>query len=226
MASIGVSGCLAVALVRAVTLAARPGAVRWPARAALVLLLMLHFGLAPLGRLGLSMAFFGLSTAEQAHVEAVDLGSCEGKRGLYVLTGSDPANSMYLGSGLLFHRRDVYERVSLIRTMSMTAADQQMTRVDAASFDLAVVDERPENALERVHRAAPLREGDVVEVSELTVTVTDSTPNGWRAARFTVDGDLDDFCFGRWDGETLVVTEAPAVGERVELPYHPGTMGM
>lgn len=226
VAGVGTSGLLGVAIVRALAIGGEAGLHRWVARLALAALVVLHLGLAPLGRLGLQAAFFQLSQAERAHVVGLDLAACGDADRLYSLTGSDPSNSMYLGAGLSFYAPPGTARLGGYRALSMTPSDQRFTRLDERTFTLEVVGDRGASALEDVHRAAPLAVGEAVTVGELTARVTDAGPGGWRAARFEVDGGLDRVCFASWDGTALTTWRAPPVGEVVELPFRPGLMGM
>lgn len=226
LASIGGASLLGIALVRALAIAGEPGAGRWLARAAFTALVVLHFGLAPLGRLGLEAAFEQLSRLEREHVTGVDLGPCGEAPLLYSVTGADPSNSMYLGAGFMFYAPDAMAGRERFRALSMTPSDQRFVRVGERSFTLEVVGPRAPSALESVHRDAPLAVGDVVSAGELTIHVTDSGPTGWRAARFDVARDLDDVCFASWGEDGLRVWRAPAIGEAIELPHVPGVMNM
>jgi hypothetical protein len=225
VASFGVAPMLAIAMIHGLRRGrTRPG--RIAARIAVAALVILHLAVAPFIRAAMPTALGGIAERQRQLALDADLSACGDAEHLYVLTGSDPSNSMYYASARIFYGTLSMGRFESVRALSMTPADQRLTWVDENSFVLEVTGERPASLLERVHRDRPLEVGATVTVDELAVEVLRTGPTGWRSARFRIDAGRDDVCFASWDGERMRVRRASELGDVEEMPFHPGPMGM
>ncbi len=195
-------------------------------RASAIVLVLLHFVLSPLVRVSLP-AFLGtIADAERTLAERADLSECPPSAHAYLLTGADPALSLYAGQALLVYTPEKAARLSELRVLSMAAEGQELAVQSDDRFELAVLDWREPNLFERVYRADPLAPGDRVSLRELTVTVEEVSAGAWTKASFEVEGGLVSSCFLVWRGGRLVSMAPPGPGERRTIAHELGPMGL
>ncbi len=217
---VGSSAVLAVAFVRTWDSGGRG------ARAIVVLLAVLHLGLGSLLRVGIAAGNALLSDAQADIAKNVDIARC-GDRQLLVATGADPTLSMFLIDAILFYRPPP-PGAPPPRTLSMAAHDQILEVMDDRTFELAIDDDAPRypNPFERIYRAAPMEVGERFDAGDMHVEILAVEDGLWTRIRARYAPGLAHACLGRWDGETLVVSEVPPPGSHTPIPHHLGPMGL
>jgi dolichyl-phosphate-mannose-protein mannosyltransferase len=194
------------------------------------LLGVLHLGLAPLLRVGVALQFKEFAEAQRRLALDTDVGACAERGALYLLTGSDPILSLYLGPALLFYAPDK-ARAEHLRTLSMAPQSQVLTRVSATAFELEVLDPpRWGNDFEHLFRDAdnPLRDGQRIQLPELSVLVSETSAGLFTRARFTLSREPEalPICLLVWRDGRLQPLPLPAVGQGTRLEHSAGPTGM
>lgn len=214
------------------------------------LLAILHFGFSPSVRVGLPLALRSIAEGHKKLAREADLGACPRGGAAYLLTGSDPALSLYAGFSFLLYRHDgaPFRR---FRVLSMAPQAQQLTRVGENSFELQVLGPvRKYNAFELLYRARndPLRVGWSRKAEELSVRVMDSDGGLFTRARFDTAPQAgviskevmpaqgtpartsgrpveSAVCLLVWQSGKLKTLAWPAVGEATLIEHEPGPLG-
>ena len=227
LAMIGSAAVVGTAIVQTwVRARKRPAWRRSGLRLAIVGLVILHLGFAPLVRVGLAYQLSALAEAERRLAADADLEACPDGARAYVLTGADPVISLYASSAIAFYAPERVARVDRWRVLSMAPNPQTLARLDARTFELAIEEPRVVSLFEHVYRNTPMQVGDDVEVEELEARVEAVEAGFPTRVRFTVEDGLGRVCFLRWDGARLVATRPPAVGEREAIDHEPGPSGL
>ncbi|HEU4536123.1 MAG TPA: hypothetical protein VFS00_18490, partial [Polyangiaceae bacterium] len=99
----------------------------WGALAALAF--FLHFGLSPLVRLAMPLAFRQNAEDERKFADTAEVDGCPAGGNAYILTGSDPVNSLYAAPALLFYRPERAARLRQFRVLSMAPNDHRLRGV-------------------------------------------------------------------------------------------------
>ena len=198
--------------------------------AALVPLVVLHFVLSPLLRVGQAVQVRYSAEAQRRLAEQADVGACERSGSLYLLTGADPTLALYTAAALSFYTptKAGSER---LRVLSMAAQPVVLSRPEPRVLALEVFDRpRRENPFERLYRPAtdPLLTGAHVELPELSAHVERADSGLFQRARFEFRRELagDAACLLAWRGGRLEAVALPTVGESVTLAHEPGPLGL
>ena len=203
---------------------------RWVAATLLVVLGGAHLGLSPLARLAVPLVFAGAATAQQRVAYQTDLGLCPANSTAYMLSGSDPALSLYLGPSILFHAPDT-ARVERLRILSMAPQPLRLTRPEDRVLELAV-EGRPRrvNDFERLYRAidAPLTVGRTYSAGELSARVLEMADGYPARVRFELPTSFDasTVCLIAWRDGRVQPVSVPKQGQSVTIPYELGPTGM
>jgi hypothetical protein len=197
---------------------------------ALATLGLLHFGLSPLLRLGVTFQFRQMAIDQQRLAEQADVGACGERGSLYLLTGADPIIALYASAALLFHTpsKGGAER---LRVLSMAPQAVRLERSEPSTLSLQVLDlPRRQNAFERLYRPPddPLLAGASVALSEVTVRVEAADAGVYDRARFEfrAEPELMPACFLVWRGGRLAALPLPQVGASVRVDHEIGPMGL
>lgn len=212
---------------------ALPGSSRTPRRgrwrAALVPLVLVHYGLSPLLRVGQAVQFWQMGSSQRRIAEEADVGACTDRGSLYLLTGADPLLTLYTASALTFYvpSKGGAER---FRVLGMAPQPVRVERPEPSVLSLEVLNlPHHYNAFERLYRPVrdPLRAGDRVALPELTAVVEAASDGVADRVRFEFREDLERLpsCLLYWQGGRLLGMQ-PAVGQRVTLPYEIGPLGL
>ncbi len=202
------------------------GAPRLGWGALVALLLFLHVGLSALGRVAMPLSFRKGGEDERISAERAEIDACPAGGTVYVLTGSDPVNSLYAGPSLLFYQRERLARFEGLRVLSMAPNDHRLRGLGGGAFELETVGPRRSNLFERVYRAEPLRAGDEVRAGELSARVLGVEGGLPTRVEFRVEGGLGRACFLAWRGGRLARVAAPEAGVTLDVPFEPGPMGL
>ena len=195
----------------------------------IVLLGALHFGLSPLARIGTAVQFRAFARAQQELAQKADLGGCEKRGTLYLLTGADPVLALYTGLALRFYTPEK-AGAERLRVLSMAPHRQRLKRIAQNGFELEVLDRpRKVNPFESLYLAPerPLTAGQSIRAGELQATVLAAASSVFTKVRFDFDGELArDVCFLVWTGQELRHLPLPELGASAQVPYELGPMGM
>jgi hypothetical protein len=197
--------------------------------AAVVMVALFQLVLSPLVRLGLPFELMRAGRTQQEIAEHADLGACTRGGSVYLVNGSDPTLTLYAAAALLFHTPEK-AGAERWRVLSMAPQPQRLTRMAPAVLQLETLGDRQSHAFEHLFRDAkhPLREGDSIDVGELTAHVEATRGGLFTRARFDFDGDLDRLhsCLLVWKGGRLVSIATPALGQSIGVEHEPGPMGL
>jgi hypothetical protein len=192
-------------------------------------LCLLHFGLSPLTRVATAAQFRAFARAQQELAQKADLGGCEKRGSLYLLTGADPILALYTGLALRFYTPEK-AGAERLRVLSMAPHPQRLTRVAQNAFELEVLEPpRKENPFEGLYLAPerPLSAGEHFRAGELSATVLAVASSVFTKVRFDFRGDLErDVCFLVWKGGELRHLRLPALAASTQVPHELGPMGM
>jgi hypothetical protein len=140
-----------------------------------------------------------------------------------LLAAADPVVSTYAPAAMV-----PAHEILTFRTISLAPNDHVLDNVTETGFDLRVVGERGANFWEWVHRDAPLRSGEVIDLSDIRVEILQSGPNGPTAFRIDLRRPLDDpeLCLLEWRDGALRRLPPPSPGQAVELEHELGPLAM
>lgn len=140
-----------------------------------------------------------------------------------LLAAADPVVSTYAPAAMVPDHD-----ILTFRTVSLAPNDHVLDNVTATGFDLRVVGERGPNFWEWVHRDAPLRSGEVIDLPDIRVEILESGPNGPTAFRIDLRRPLDDpeLCLLEWRDGALRRLPPPSPGQTVALPHELGPLAM
>lgn len=202
--------------------------VRLASAAGLVLLAVLHLGLAPVIRVVIASRHKDLGRIQNELPGRAKLACAPGAR-LLVINGSDPTIGMYIAPILL--RAEGFVRPGF-HVLSMAQNDVELERSGERSFVLRTIGERRGHVIEELFRPRQhaLRVGDAVRLEALTATVLATSEQGPTEVRFDLDSEPNapTNCLAQWLGGAdghLESVSLPAAGA-LRVRYAPGPMGM
>lgn len=197
-------------------------------RALVVLLFALHLGLSPLVRVATSFEFRRLAASMNDVPKRADL-RCPEKARIELINGHDPGLAMYGGLEMFLAGR---RSLSGWHVLTMAPNDLRLTRLGPHTLLLETEGARRTHAFEQLYRppSDPIREGDVVRLASMQVTVLDATALGATRMLFDFSKPLDSsgLCFVRWQGGAaghLESVRLPKTGS-LKIEYEPGPMGL
>jgi hypothetical protein len=140
-----------------------------------------------------------------------------------LLAVADPVVSTYAPAAMA-----PANEILTFRTISLAPNDHILENVTETGFDLRVVGERGPNFWEGVHRDAPIRSGEVVDLPDIRIEILESGANGPTAFRIDLRRPLDDpeLCLLQWRDGGLRRLPPPSSGQTVELEHELGPMAM
>lgn len=148
---------------------------------------------------------------------------------MYLVNGSDPTLTLYAAAALLFHTPEK-AGAERFRVLSMAPQAHQLSRLGPEVLGLEVLGPRQSHAFEQLFRDLdhPLREGESVDVGELTVHVEATSAGLFTRARLDFVRDLEGLraCLLVWRDGQLVRVATPALGQGVRVEHAPGPMGL
>jgi hypothetical protein len=169
------------------------------------------------------------SEVQKQIAATADLGSCSDGGSLYLVNGSDPTLALYAAVAIVFHTPEKAGGERL-RVLSMAPQPHRLSRTAPGVLELEVLEPRRDNPFEQLFRATahPLRAGQSVNLSEVTVHVDEASAGLFTRARFELDGDLDQTqsCLMVWKNGRLESLAVPRIGESVRIEHEPGPFGL
>lgn len=228
LALVGSSAVVGTAIALAFELASKTSLARRLAFAASGLaLVLLHFVLAPLVRVGVPPFMASIGEAERELAARADASDCAAGSIGYVLTGADPAVTLYAAPALLFYQPEKAAHLRRLRVLSMAPHEQELSVTGPERFELRVLDgPREANLFETIFRATPMSPGHRVEAGELTATVLEVDRGFPTRVAFEVEGALGSVCFLSWRDGRLASLPTPEPGRPRTLPHELGPLGM
>jgi hypothetical protein len=198
--------------------------------AALVPLVLVHFGLSPLLRISWAFQFRKMADDQKQFAEQADVGSCASGGSAYLLTAADPTLALYTAAALSYHT-PIKAGAERVRVLAMVPQRLELGRPEPGVLTLQVLDlPRRDNLFERLYRPAddPLLSGARVELADVTARVEQAEAGVFQRARFEFRRDLDapGSCLWVWSGGRIETLPPPRVGETVTLAHEPGLMGL
>ncbi|AGC45392.1 hypothetical protein MYSTI_04091 [Myxococcus stipitatus DSM 14675] len=218
------SALMSVLILRGWQAAREPARLRVPAlilRSAVVVLVLGHFGLSPLFRVGMALAL-GHVANEQWRV-AREAPPCDGT--LVLVVSSDPSVSQYVPAAMSLTGRAPRG----FRLLSGAPHDHVLERVSPEAIDLVVqASPRKQGFWEVVNRESAPPAGTKLKLGDLQVSVLESSESGFMRARFDFGHVLEsgDFCFVTWSDNGLKRIELPPPGQHLALPHSRGPAGL
>jgi hypothetical protein len=203
---------------------ARAGSSRWRTYALSSLLVVPHFGLAPLVRLVMPLTFLQMEQAERKVAKEAEIEACPNGSTAYLLPGSDPTVALYGGVALAFFEPARAARLRGMVPLSLSPRDLLLRRNSDEVFELLTLGDARLSPFEALYRKAPMRVGDEVRTRGLQAEVLATSDGAPTRVRLRFPGGDTQACLLRWHAGALRrVSLAP--GASLELPHEPGPMG-
>ncbi len=196
------------------------GALVW--RSLAVVLVLIHFGIGPLFRVGIE-----LSLAEQGRETERIAGTIDAPCApdVYVVAASDPTLFFYTPLAAALDGKPIPRS---LRVLSMAPQSHRIENIGETSFDLVVVGRRRLGSWEQIFRSRALRAGDRVELPGLSIRV-DQVDRGWPVRLHLDFGrplTSPDLCFLGYRDGALTELARPRPGQTIGLPWQVGPGGM
>lgn len=211
-ASFALCGILAIVLQKAIA-GRRKLVIAWA---------VVAFGLAPLSAWVITPMVFTkwANGVERAALHPKNVDTLEHRR-VVVVVSTDFSVAIYAPSAMTHAGKALPLTWNVL---SMAPHAHRLTRVDAATIELKVLDGRMlDSVFEQNMRAErfEMTEGFKTQLRDLTVTVMRVDKGRPVAIRATFERPLEDFTFVTWNGHELERIDLPQVGASVELPRAP-----
>jgi hypothetical protein len=210
---LGAAPALAILLASFVD---QPPAARWP-RLLVATLAVFNLALAPLMLPAKCLTTLGIESSGAQTDESIPHDAGIAQKTLVVVSVASDGHLGYVRT-----RRDVagIPFPSKARILVASFGDVSVTRLDDVTLRLRPADGFFANPMHRLYNdpARPLREGDVVELSDMTATVTEVAADGRPLTvefRFAAPLESPEWLWMRGAGMRLVGWTPPKVGETV-----------
>jgi hypothetical protein len=202
----------------------RAGARRWLTFALSGLLVVPHFGLAPLVRLTMPLTFLQMEQAERKLAREAEIDACPNGSTAYLLPGSDPTVALYASVALAFFEPARAARLRGMVPLSLSPRDLLLRRSSDDTFELLTVGGSRLSPFEALYRKSPMHVGDEVRTRGLQADVLATSDGAPTRVRLRFIGGDTQTCLLRWHAGALRrVSLSP--GASLALPHEPGPMG-
>jgi hypothetical protein len=203
---------------------ARAGSGRWISYALSGLLIVPHFGLAPLVRLAMPLTFLQMEQAERKVAREAEIDACPNGSTAYLLPGSDPTVALYASLALAFFEPARAGRLRGIVPLTLSPRDLLLRRSSDDTFELLTLGDHRLSPFEALYRQAPMRVGDEVRTRGLRAEVLAASEGSPTRVRLRFIGGAAQPCLLRWHAGALRhVSLSP--GASLAVPHEPGPMG-
>jgi hypothetical protein len=203
---------------------ARAGTSRWLGYALASLLVVPHFGLAPLVRLAMPLTFGQMEQAERKVAREAEIDACPNGSTAYLLPGSDPTVALYAGGALKFFEPTRAARLRGMVPLSLSPRDLLLRRLTDDTFELLTLGDSRASPFEALYRKAPMRVGDEVRTRGLQAEVLATSEGAPTRVRLRFVGGDAQACLLRWHAGALRrLSLSP--GSSISLPHELGPMG-
>lgn len=187
-------------------------------------LAVLHLGLSPALRVGLTVAMAMLGRGQRALALEADLSACRPGARAFVLTGADPSLSLYGATSLSYFRPELRSRIQRLYVLSMAPHDQRLTRQSERGY-LLEVEQLPRRftVFEKLFRDTPIEPGTEVQIPNLSVRVLATDAGLPTRFEFEVPNN---HCFVRLEDRQLTALPPPPIGSSLAVVHEPGPFGL
>jgi hypothetical protein len=203
---------------------ARAGTSRWLSYALCSVLVVPHFGLAPLVRLAMPLTFLQMEQAERKLAREAEIDACPTGSTAYLLAGSDPTVAVYASVALAFFEPTRAARLRGIVPLSLSPRDLLLRRYSAQTFELLMLGEPRLSPFEALYRKAPMHAGDQVRTRGLQADVLATSEGALTRVQLRFVGGSAQACLLHWHAGALRRLSLP-LGASLSLPHEPGPMG-
>jgi hypothetical protein len=202
----------------------RTGSGRWLGYALSGLVVVPHFGLAPLVRLAMPLSFLQMEQAERKLAREAEIEACPSGSTAYLMPGSDPTVALYGSVAVAFFEPARAARLRGIVQLSLSPRDLRLLRNTDGTFELQTLGEFRLSPFEALYRKAPQRVGDEARTRGLEAKVLAASDGVATRVRLRFLGGDARACLLRWhDGALRHVSLAQ--GTSLDLPHEPGPLG-
>ena len=197
---------------------------RVSARAAGVLLVLVHVPLAALLRLATTEHAVKVSHEQHDLARTADFGRCAAGSPLFVVTAADPSLCISGATSLRYYRPDLDARHPSYAVLSLAPHDQRLERRSDGTLVLSVEGEpRRTTIFETLFRDTPLVPGQAFSTERLTAHVLTTERGVFTRVAFDLP---EDACLVTLEQQRLVGSPLPERGTTRRVPHERGPLGL